>query len=163
MQAVSDDLVFDFAEVDHTTRARRLEFSPTGSHERTLNLEQQVDRRLAEGQTLDDVALVLYQLLTGGYSVSLHGTIHYAPALVVLAGGLRLEIRSREDLPPHFHVSAGPVNASFAIADCALLHGEPPPGALQMIKRWHRGAGPVLVRRWNATRPADCPVGPLAI
>ena len=158
---MTDDAVLDFAEVDHTTRARRLEYSPTGSHERTLNLEQQVDRRLAESQTLDEITLVLYQLLTGGYSVSLHGTLHYARALIVLVGGLRVEVRIREDAPPHFHVSAGPVNASFAIDDCALLHGDLPPGALQMVHRWHKGARPLLVRRWNATRPTDCPAGPI--
>jgi hypothetical protein len=158
---VSDATILDLAEVDHTTRAIRLEFSPTGSQERTLNLEQQVDRRLAESQTLDDVALALYQLLTGGYSVSTHGTLHYARALVTLVGRLRVEVRIREHAPPHFHVSAGPVNASFAIDDCALLHGDLPPGALQMIERWHRGARPLLVRRWNATRPTDCAVGPI--
>jgi hypothetical protein len=153
--------VFDSAEVDHATRAQRLEYSPSGSHERTLNLEQQVDRRLAQSQTLADVALVLYQLLTGGYSVSLHGTLHYARPLVALVGGLRVEVRLEERAPPHFHVSAGPVNASFAIDDCALLHGDLPPGTLQMIHRWHKGARPLLVRRWNATRPTDCPAGPI--
>ena len=153
--------VLDFAEVDHTTRAVRLEFSPTGSHERTLNLEQQVDRRLAESQTLDEVTLVLYQLLTGGYSVSLHGSLYYARALVAVVEGLRVEVRVKEDAPPHFHVIADQVNASFAIADCAFLQGDLPPGALQMIERWHKGARPLLVRRWNATRPTDCPVGPI--
>ena len=153
--------VLAFAEVDHTTRAVRLEFSPTGSHERTLNLEQQVDRRLAESQTLDDVTLVLYQLLTGGYSVSLHGTLHYARALVAVVEGLRIEVRIREHVPPHFHVIAHQVNASFAIDDCAFLQGDLPPGALQMIERWHKGARPLLVRRWNAMRPTDCPVGPI--
>ncbi len=141
---MSDDRVLDFAEVDHATRARRLEFSPTGSHERTLNLEQQVDRRLAESQTLDDVALVLYQLLTGGYSVSLHGTLYYARPLVAVVGGLRVDVCIKEHTPPHFHLSASQVNASFAIDDCAFLHGDLPPGALQMIERWYRGARPVL-------------------
>ena len=157
---MSDDTVLDFAQVDQTTRAVRLEFSPGGT-ERTLNLEKQVDRRLAQSQTLDDVALVLYQLLTGGYSVSLHGSLHYARALVAVAGGLRVELRIREHTPPHFLVIADQVNASFAIDDCALLHGELPPGALQMIARWHRGARPLLVRRWNAARATGCPEGPI--
>jgi hypothetical protein len=153
--------VLDFAEVDQTTPAVRLEFSGPGGRERTLNLEKQVDRRLAESRTLDAVALVLYQLLTGGYSVSLDGSLYYARALVAGAGGLRMEVRVKEHAPPHFHVSVGQVNASFAIDDCALLHGDLPPGALQMIERWHKGARPLLVRRWNATRPTDCPVGPI--
>ena len=157
---MSDDTVLDFAEVDQTTRAVRLEFSP-GATERTLNLEKQVDRRLAQSQTLDDVALVLYQLLTGGYSVSLHGSLYYTRALVAAGEGLRVEVRITEHAPPHFHVTADKVDASFAIDDCALLHGELPPGALQMIARWHRGARPLLVRRWNATRPADSAEGPI--
>jgi hypothetical protein len=157
---VSDDTVLDFAKVDQTTRAVRLEFSP-GATERTLNLEKQVDRRLAQSQTLDDVALVLYQLLTGGYSVSLHGSVYYTRALVAAGEGLRVEVRISEHAPPHFLVIADQVNASFAIDDCSLLHGQLPPGALQMIARWHRGARPLLVRRWNATRPADCAEGPI--
>jgi hypothetical protein len=150
---MSAGTVLDFAEVDQTTRAVRLEFSNTRATERTLNLEKQVDRRLSESQTLSDVALVLYQLLTGGYSVSLHGSIYYARALVAVAGGLRVELRIGEHAPPYFRVTADQVDASFAIDDCAHIEGELPPGAQQMIVRWHRGARPLLVRQWNAARP----------
>lgn len=73
--------------------------------------------------------------------------------------GLKIEIRSNEHPPPHFHVTSPEVNASFAIADGCQLNGSVSPSALKKIKHWHSHSKSQLIERWNAARPTECTVG----
>ncbi len=76
-----------------------------------------------------------------------------------LQRGLRVEIRSDEHPPPHFHVKAQSVSAAFAIADCQLLHGVVPAADMRVIRYWHERAKPTLIEVWDSTRPGGCTVG----
>ena len=134
--------------------------SPDGS-DRGLTLEEMIGKRLATSTTVEEVARVLHQLLYGGYAVWPDGTILETRALVAAIGGLRIDIRSNEHPPPHFHVLAAGINASFAIRDCAHLKGSIGAHERRKVEVWHAGARPLLVRKWNASRPTDCSVGPI--
>jgi hypothetical protein len=80
--------------------------------------------------------------------------------LVDRLAGLRFEIYPDEHSPPHFHVSAPELNASFAIEDCRLLAGHPRSDVLAKVRYWHKHSKHKLIEIWNATRPTDCQVGP---
>lgn len=79
--------------------------------------------------------------------------------LVARVNGIRIEIYANEHAPPHFHVRSPNVDASFAIVDCRKLAGDVSPGDLRKIRYWHKHAKPLLIERWNSTRPTDCVVG----
>lgn len=80
--------------------------------------------------------------------------------LVERLSGLKLEIYPNEHPPPHFHVRAPGLNASFAIEDCRLLQGKPSSDVLGKVRYWHQHSKHKLIEAWNATRPTDCQVGP---
>jgi hypothetical protein len=69
--------------------------------------------------------------------------------------------RIREHAPPHFHVTAPGIDASFTIEDCALLRGTISGHDRQLVEYWHKTGRPLLIRRWNETRQSNCPVGPI--
>lgn len=125
------------------------------------NLDADVDARLAQSETLEQAGGVLLELLTGGHSVWPDGTLYNARAFVGRIGHMRIEIRLKEHPPPHFHVVAGNVSASFAIEDGAFLRGRISGRDRSLVERWYPGARSVLVEKWNETRPSDCPVGPI--
>jgi len=79
--------------------------------------------------------------------------------VVARLNGLKIEIYPNEHAPPHFHVRSPNVRASFAIADCTKLEGDVSAADLRKIRYWHAHAKPMLIERWNATRPTDCVVG----
>jgi hypothetical protein len=76
-----------------------------------------------------------------------------------LPRGLRVEVRSNEHPPPHFHVKSPSLDASFAISDCSLLRGKVGPADSQAIRFWHKSAGPRLAAVWDEARSGDCTVG----
>ena len=78
---------------------------------------------------------------------------------VAQVGGLRIEVYPNEHAPPHFHAVSPHVDASFAIEDCTLLHGSVSGKDFRKIQHWHRAFKPLLIERWNETRPTDCKVG----
>ena len=158
---MADDLILASAAVEHN-RAQRLELVGLDVEGRTLTLDQTVDRLLANSETLEDVARVLYNLLAGGYSVWTDGCLVNTRALVGTIGSLRIEIRLNEHAPPHFHVTVGNINASFTVRDCVLLAGKISRGDRNLVERWHAGARAMLIRKWNDTRPSNCPVGPIS-
>jgi hypothetical protein len=80
--------------------------------------------------------------------------------LVARVNGLRLEIYSREHPPPHFHVVAPDIDATFAIDDCRQLNGTISPSAARKVRYWHGYSKPKLIEVWNGTRPSGCTVGP---
>jgi len=79
-------------------------------------------------------------------------------------GSLRVEIRSNEHPPPHFHVLYSNEDASFAIEDCRRL---PNVFGLERyeveIRNWWRVNQHKLAVIWNKSRPTDCPVGRIPV
>jgi hypothetical protein len=80
-------------------------------------------------------------------------------ALVDRVRGLKIEIYPDEHPPPHFHVKSPNVDASFTIESCELLSGEIQGTDLRKIRFWFKRAKPLLIEKWNDTRPTDCQVG----
>jgi hypothetical protein len=78
--------------------------------------------------------------------------------------GLKMEIRSDEHPPPHFHVLYGNEDASFSIIDCQRL---PRVEGLKRYERdifyWWGNNRRKLALVWNKSRPTDCTVGPVPV
>lgn len=89
--------------------------------------------------------------------------IYIEKAFLGAQGGLKMHIYADEHPPPHFHVKYNGEENSFRIDDATPLH---PNGGLKKwfknIKKWHKENKIELVSAWNSSRPADCPVGPIA-
>jgi hypothetical protein len=119
------------------------------------------DQEIAAATSLEDLAKALEILLSGGYSVWTDGSLLETKALVERVHGLRIVVFPREHPPPHFHVQAPGIDASFSILDGALLQGELDGSRLRLIQYWFERSKPKLVAAWNAARPSDCPVGPI--
>ncbi|GGI53299.1 DUF4160 domain-containing protein [Oxalicibacterium solurbis] len=122
-----------------------------------------IEQKILETQSLEEATAALEHLLSGGYSVTPDGQIYYIRQLVAQVKGLRIEIFSREHPPPHFHVSGGGIDATFSIADCSLQEGKIGGRERALIEWWFERSRPILVSAWNATRPSDCPVGPITL
>jgi hypothetical protein len=75
--------------------------------------------------------------------------------------GLQIHVYANEHAPPHFHVKGADVDASFTILDCTFLQGNIDGREQNLVKWWYERIKPQLVATWNATRPSDCPVGPI--
>jgi len=82
--------------------------------------------------------------------------------LVVRINGLSIEVYSNEHPPPHFHVKAPNINASFDIENCEILQGKINAKDQKKILYWHKHAKPLLIKAWNSTRPTNCSVGQYA-
>lgn len=133
---------------------------PDGA-EGEYSLDRAVDYRIENSETLEDLARTLYWLLSDGYSVWTDGSLLRVKALVQRVGGLEIVIQPKEHAPPHFHVRMGDTDASFRIEDCSLLAGRIDSRNHDLVRRWYRTGRPKLIRKWNDTRPSDCPVGPI--
>jgi hypothetical protein len=87
---------------------------------------------------------------------------NYASLIVARVHGLAIKIWADEHPPPHFHVSYQGQEASFSIVDCSRLNGT---NGLERyehrIRDWWAEHQDRLIEKWNATRPTDCPVGPI--
>jgi len=77
---------------------------------------------------------------------------------VIQLDGLRIEIYPNDHAPPHFHVKSPNVDACLTIEDCRKLRGTLSDADFRKIRYWHRHCKPVLVERWDSTRPTDCAV-----
>ena len=86
-----------------------------------------------------------------------------AEKIVARVSGLSIRIWADEHPPPHFHVTYQGQDASFSILDCCRLPGV---GGLERYERtirdWWEKNKIRLIKEWNASRPTDCPVGPIA-
>ena len=120
------------------------------------------DRAARNAASLDDGAKLLAQLLSGGYAVWTDGSLYFARQLVARVDGLRIHVYAREHAPPHFHVVGSGVNATFSIADCSPLDGNLSGVNTRLVQYWYRRFRPKVVAAWNASRPTDCPVGPIS-
>jgi hypothetical protein len=56
--------------------------------------------------------------------------------LLLLKNGLRIEIRSREHLPPHIHVFAGDDEALVAIRSGRIFAGKLESKKLKLVNKW---------------------------
>jgi hypothetical protein len=126
-----------------------------------MNLEEAIANAIRRARTADELALALERLIDGGFAVWFDGSLIETRQLVARVRGLRIEIQSREHPPPHFHVRAPGLRVSFAIEDCRLLEGSISGRDRALIEWWYGHSRPLLIEVWNATRPADCPVGPI--
>ena len=151
---------FAVAQVDWSTREVPLQ-APLAPEPDGTSVDSRVRTRISGATTLQGSALCLHRLTSGGFAVWEDGRLIETRARVDQLRGLRIEIHVREHGPPHFHVTAPGINASFAIADCSLLVGELSRRDLDLVEYWYKSARPLLVRTWNETRPSDCPIGPI--
>jgi hypothetical protein len=121
----------------------------------------ELERLLREATSLQQTAAVLSELLTGGYSIWTDGSLYFIKQLVARVKGIEIHVYSNEHAPPHFHVKSADLDASFAIADCAYLTGNIDGREQRLVRWWYERSRPLLVAAWNASRPTDCPVGPI--
>ncbi len=122
---------------------------------------EELDARAREARSLEDAAAVLYDLLSGGYSVWTDGSLYSIKQLVARIKGLQIHVYSNEHAPPHFHVKSPDVDASFTIEDCTFIRGNIEGREIHLVRWWFERSRPLLVSAWNDTRPTDCPVGPI--
>lgn len=109
---------------------------------------------------LDILEKILASRLGDPAGFSSDGRFMYRRHLVATIGAVRVEVRADEHAPPHFHVrSRSGLNGSYTIRDCARLNGNLLPAQEKELRRWYLHAKPLVVEKWNATRPAGCEVG----
>jgi hypothetical protein len=126
-----------------------------------MNPYEELDRRARDAKSLQDSAAVLSELLSGGYSVWMDGSLYSIRQLVARVGGLQIHIYAKEHSPPHFHVRSPDIDAAFTVQDGTFLHGNIGGREKKLVLWWYERSRPSLVAVWNASRPADCPVGPI--
>jgi hypothetical protein len=117
---------------------------------------------LERAASLDDIALALECLLSGGYSVWPDGTLLETRHLVERVHGLQIHVYSRDHAPPHFHVLGGDIDAAFLVESGDYLKGRIDRRSLSFVEWWYKRSRPIIVRAWNDSRPSDCPVGPIS-
>lgn len=126
-----------------------------------MNPYEQLERSIIDAKSLQDAAVVLSELLTGGYSVWVDGRLCNIKQLVARVGGIEIRVYSDEHPPPHFHVRSPDIDAIFTIDDCTYIRGNIDGREQRLVKWWYDRARTQLIATWNATRPSDCPVGPI--
>lgn len=128
-----------------------------------MNLEDLISSRIKAANNLEELADSLEILLGGGFSVWEDGSLYEIRQLVDRVRGLRIEINPREHPPPHFHVRAAALHAVFSIQDCKHLSGAIGGHQENLVRWWYARSRDQLITIWNATRPSDCPVGPIRV
>jgi hypothetical protein len=132
-----------------------------------LSLKSLLKQQLEHVHTIEDLAAHLEKFLNSGCSVQTEPngekTLLETRALVDRIDGLRIYIYPNDHASPHFHVKSADIDATFSITDCTSLQGSPNRKAVDLITYWYGlGARRRLIEIWNKTRPANCPVGPIA-
>jgi hypothetical protein len=126
-------------------------------------IDQHIQRHLESATSLDDIAKHLAMLLTTGVSVweQEDGTsiFCYGRAKVDQIDGIKIIIRNNEHAPPHFHVIANGVDASFRIDTGQYLSGDIDSRRRKIVEHYWELAQERLIKFWNDTRPGDCTVG----
>jgi hypothetical protein len=128
-----------------------------------VTFEDLISEKIQAARSLDALAGILEELLTGGYAVWPDGQLLSTRQRVAKLHGLTIEIYPREHPPPYFHVRGGGLNASFSILDCTHLEGAMSRSDEDIVRWWHARARSRLIEIWNASRPSDCPVGPIVV
>lgn len=127
-----------------------------------MNLDQLIEKKLGEAESLQDLVFVLEKLLQYN-SVWEDGTLYSIRQLVEYVNGLKIEIFHNEHPPPYFHVITSNFTASFTVENCELLHGSIGGRERKIIEWWHKRSKNKLLKLWNITRPSNCGVGPINI
>jgi len=130
-------------------------------HNQDMNPYKEIERRASSAKSLEESAEVLEILLSSGFSVWEDGSLYNIKQLVARVNGLRIEVFSREHPPPDFHISGGGIDATFSITECLHLEGKVGRREKALVEWWYKRSRPTLIRAWNESRPADCPVGPI--
>ena len=125
------------------------------------NSESDLDDQISRATELGDLASLLELLLSSNLAVWEDNSLIHIKKLVAEVRGLRIEIYPNEHPPPHFHVRAPSIAATFDIRTCELLQGRILGREQRLVEWWHKRSRRQLIRIWNSTRPADCPVGPI--
>lgn len=76
-------------------------------------------------------------------------------AIDLINNKIKVEIRTNDHLPPHFHVSIDEQKAAFTIMECTQMNGNIENKYLKSIKKWYKKNRNVLICQWNLTRPSD--------
>lgn len=120
----------------------------------------------SELNNINDLAQHLHSLISSSSYVETppwlsESVLIEAKGVVKRIDGLKIEIRSNEHPPPHFHVIAPNINASFCIEKCTLINGDPGSKIRKKIEYWFhkQNAKEALINVWNKTRPLNCVVG----
>lgn len=73
-------------------------------------------------------------------------------------GSMKIEIRSNEHPPAHFHVIGPDLNVCFTIPGCEILPGfkSPKSDIVYRIKQFYKNNEARIIEVWNRTRPGDC-------
>lgn len=124
-----------------------------------MNHYEDIEKRLDNANTLEELVSVLEILFNHGYAVWHDGQLYNIKQLVAKVNGLHFEINSKEHAPPHFHVRGGDVNASFSIESGKLIEGTIDNRRKALVGWWYSRSRDTLITVWNKTRPSDCPVG----
>jgi Domain of unknown function (DUF4160) len=131
----------------------------------TSMIEERLKQDIERAESLEDLAISLERLLNSGCYVWVEPNgqrkLLFARVLVEKINGLKIHIYADEHSPPHFHVIAPNLKATFSILDCSHLKGPIDGKTRQLIVHWYGEARPSLIAFWNRTRPADCSVGPI--
>lgn len=127
-----------------------------------MNSYEELDRKARKAKSLQESAGVLCDLLSSGYSVWTDGSLYSIRQLVARVNGLQIHVYANEHAPPHFHVKSPNIDASFTIQDCTFMHGNINSREQSLVRWWYERSRSQLVAAWNATRPSDCPVGPVS-
>ena len=126
-------------------------------------IDEAVIKHIEESESADDLAKILWQLLSSGISVwkEEDGTeiFYEIRALVDNYNGLKFEVRPREHAPPHFHVTYGNQTAAFSIENGNLTEGNFGIRETRIVKHYYQLAKHKIVDKWNKTRATDCLVG----
>ena len=124
-----------------------------------MNPYELIHQKIKSASTLEESAACLEILFNEGYAVWSDGRLYSIRHEVDRVKNLKIHVYSNEHPPPHFHVIAENLNASFTIEDCSHIEGEIAPSRIRLIKHWHKESRTLLVKKWNETRPTNCTVG----
>lgn len=127
-----------------------------------MTVEEALESRIRVASSLEELAGPLEHLLSAGYAL-FGGRLLHIRQRVAQINGLRIEVYHREHAPPHFHVTAADIDVTFTVEDCRLLSGTIDRRNRGLVEWWHGRARVKLIEIWNATRPTDCPVGPIPV
>lgn len=120
-----------------------------------MNPYDELDLRARSATSIEDAARVLYDLLSGGYSIWTDGNLYSIKQLVAHVHGLQINIYSNEHSPPHFHVKSPDIDASFTIDNCTFMYGNIDNREKKLVRWWYERSKPILIKTWNSTRPTN--------
>ena len=112
-----------------------------------MNLEDIVQKRINESNSLEDLSLILKYLIAY-HSVWTDGRLYSIRTLVDVVDGLKIEIYHNEHPPPHFHVKANGIDASFSIKECQFIVGKIGSREQMMVEWWYKKSRLKLIQFW---------------